>query len=221
MEICKICKKEFKTKQGLNSHMGYHSNPNRKSNFSDYNRKIKNGELSKINSNQFIKAKNEGKKIEVSEETRKKLSIASKKQKWSEERRKKHSESMTKAVEENPLSYSANNVCGRTKLIKYKETKLNGKWELEVAKWLDINNIKWTNIINGFNYEWNGKIHKYFPDFYLTDFNIYIEVKGYQRDRDIQKWKSLSNLIVLKKQEIKLIKDNKLSVDILKNNGFG
>jgi len=64
---------------------------------------------------------------------------------------------MKKAVLKNPESYSANNVSGRTKNIKYKNTTLKGSWELLVAKWLDNNNIKWTNIIKGIPYIWNEK----------------------------------------------------------------
>ncbi len=78
-----------------------------------------------------------------------------------------------------------------------------------VAKWLDENNIKWTNKIDGISYNWNGNKHLYFPDFYLIELDKYIEVKGYERERDKCKWKSLNNLIVLKKNEINLIKQNK------------
>ena len=74
---------------------------------------------------------------------------------------------------------------------------------------LDENKIKWTNNIdNGFKYEWNGGIHIYFPDFYLIDYDVYIEVKGYERERDRCKWKSLNNLIIIKKKEIKEILNN-------------
>ena len=115
---------------------------------------------------------------------------------------------MKKVVQKNPESYSANNVSGRTKTLKYKNTKVKGNWELLVAIWLDNNNIKWTNIIDGIPYEWKGKTHTYFPDFYLINLDKYIEVKGYERERDRHKWMTLNNLIVIKKKEIKLIKKN-------------
>jgi len=207
MYKCDKCNKEFKTQQGLNSHKGWHNIPNRKSNFMEYNKNVKNGILKKYNTNQFIKAKNEGKIILVSSETKKKLSDKAKEQKWDEERRIKHSISMKNAVKNNPESYSANNVSGRTKTIKYKNTLLKGSWELLVAKWLDENNIKWTNKIDGIHYEWCGSTHLYFPDFYLIELNKYIEVKGYERERDRCKWGVLENLIVIKKKEIKMIKE--------------
>lgn len=209
MYKCDKCDKEFKTQQGLNSHNGWHDNSNRKSNFIQYNKKVKRGTLIKENTNQFIKAKRDGRVIVVSDETRKKISVNSKKQKWDDERRRKHSESMKKAVKNNPNSYSANNVSGRTKLIEYRNTRVKGNWELLVAKWLDNNNIKWTNKIDGISYDWNNETHTYFPDFYLIDLDKYVEVKGYERERDRCKWKVLDNLIVIKKKEIKLIKENK------------
>jgi hypothetical protein len=45
-----------------------------KSNFIDYNKKLKNGELVKDNLNQFIKAKRLGLEKKVSEDTKKKIS---------------------------------------------------------------------------------------------------------------------------------------------------
>ena len=57
-------------------------------------------------------------------------------------------------------------------------------------------------LIHIFEYEWENKIHLYFPDFYLPDYDIYIEVKGYERERDRCKWKVVPNLLVLKKKEI-------------------
>ena len=38
------------------------------------------------------------------------------------------------------------------------------------------------------------------------DYDRYIEVKGYERDRDKSKWKVVKDLIVLKKNEITKIK---------------
>ena len=51
-------------------------------------------------------------------------------------------------------------------------------------------------------------MHIYFPDFYLPDFDYYIEVKGYQRDRDLYKWKVVDKLIIIKANEIKEIRNN-------------
>jgi hypothetical protein len=122
---------------------------------------------------------------------------------------------MMDAVIKYPESYSASNINGRTKKILYNGFIMDGSWELEVAKWLDNNKIKWTKKIKGFEYEWNGK-RIYYPDFYLLVYNVYLEVKGYERERDKAKWKAVDNLIVLKKREINMIKNNITPSEILK-----
>ena len=122
---------------------------------------------------------------------------------------------MKKTVEKYPDSYTKNNVVGRVKNIIYNGIKLKGNWEVIVAKWLDKNEIKWEHETKSFDYEWNG-IRKYYPDFYLPDFDLFIEVKGYQTERDLHKWESVKNLVVFKLDEIKKIKNNNLKiVDIL------
>jgi len=131
---------------------------------------------------------------------------------WTKEKRLLHSIKMKEVVANNPDSYSKNNVSGRVKTYEYKGTKLKGRWELEVAKWLDKHGIKWTNEMKPFEYEWNNKMHLYFPDFYLIDYDKYIEVKGFERERDRCKWKVVNNLVVIKKKEIQLIKDNKFKI---------
>lgn len=211
--ICKYCNSIRKNNNSLINHERLCKlNPNRqilKSNFIEYNNKVNNNLVEKEYSNQYTKAKKLGlPKPVISEETRKKLSEAGKKQEWTEERRLKHSYAMKTAVKKYPASYSSHNVCGRTKLIDYNGFKLNGKWEVEVAKFLDKNNIRWTNNIDeGFEYEFEGNSHTYFPDFHLIDYDLYIEVKGYQRDRDLRKWKDIpKKLLILKKKEIDEIK---------------
>jgi len=52
----------------------------------------------------------------------------------------------------------------------------------------------------------------------LPLYNKYIEVKGYERERDICKWNDFPNeLVVFKLREIDLIKSNKLTKDILRD----
>lgn len=210
---CEKCEKSFNTKQGLCSHIGWHNKPNRDSNFINYNKKRINCEVK--SSNQFIKAKEKGEIKIVSEETRKKISDKGKGRITSQETKDKISKSMKLAVSKYPDSYSNKNVCGRVKSYEYNGNTLLGSWELIVAKWLDFYSIKWTNKLKGIPYEWNNSIHFYFPDFYLFDYGLYIEVKGFQRNRDVDKWNSVDNLIVFKLNEINLIKNNKLDISIL------
>lgn len=214
---CIHCNKICKNKNSLINHERLCKlNPNRqilKSNFIEYNKKVKSGERKPVN--QFIRAKELGIPTPiVSEDTRRKISESSRGRKYSEEYKKNHSDKMKSVVLSHPQSYSANNVSGRTPIIEYNGFYLKGSWELLVANYLDDLNIKWTNIFDGIPYKWNNSIHLYFPDFYLIDYNIFIEVKGYERDRDRCKWSSLQNLIVLKKTEIELIKSKKFKLNL-------
>lgn len=224
MYNCKFCKKECKNNNSLKQHeIRCKLNPQKIkviSNYIKYNEKIKSGEIINEYTNQYTKAKKLGlPKPELSEETRKKLSIASKNRRWTEEQKRKHSETMTRVAIENPKSYSAENVCGRTKLVEVLDglnnvTKVNGNWEYLVAEYLNNNNIKWTNKIEElFKYYYNGQYRRYYPDFYLIDYDTYIEVKGYERPRDLLKWESVNKkLIILKLNEIKDIKNNKFDL---------
>lgn len=219
IQKCQYCNKECKNTNSLKQHeIRCKSNPNAikiTSNFIKYNEKVKNREITKKFSNQHSKAKELGYRIEVSKETREKIGNKSRGVKWSEERKKEHSLIMSKIASENPDSYSSNNVSGRVKMYSVINTQgeivnVKGSWELLVAEYLNINNIKWTNIINEeIYYEWNNQTRRYYPDFYLIEYDIYIEVKGYERDRDLAKWQTLKNrLLILKKDEINLIRNN-------------
>jgi hypothetical protein len=149
----------------------------------------------------------DGEELEV---LRNKISITSTGRKHTQSAIEKIKTSMRAVVLRNPDSYTASNVSGRTPIIVYNGIKLKGTWEVETAKWLDAQNISWTNVITGIEYEWNNSTHLYYPDFYLPKFNCYIEVKGYERDRDKAKWTSINNLVVLKQKEINKIKDRTL-----------
>lgn len=209
--ICKFC-----GKTGTNKSISQHEIRCKK-NLNRINMSKKgesNPNFGKSGKNQHTKAKNEGRIVEVSDETKKKIGNAAKKQKWTVERRNKLSVSMKKAVEKFPSSYSASNINGRTKKLEYNGFILDGSWELEVAKWLDKNSIEWIKNNKGFEYQWNGK-RVYYPDYYLPKLNLYIEVKGFERERDRIKWRVVENLIVLKKLEIQKIKDSVFSIEEL------
>lgn len=120
----------------------------------------------------------------------------------------KRSKIMKDVVRRCPNSYSSSNVNGRIKKVLYNDILLDSSWEYLVAKTLDNFKIKWIRPNNGFNYYWNNSVHLYYPDFYLPNYNLYIEVKGYERERDKEKYKVIDNLIVLKLKEINMIKSN-------------
>lgn len=142
------------------------------------------------------------------------MSIASKRP-MSNEQKEKLKVSMRRVAKEKPESYSAVNINGRTKKIKYCDVLLDGSWEVEFAKWCDSNSIEWIKNLQGFNYVWNNQNHTYYPDFFLPALNIFVEVKGYIRDKDLEKWKVVHNLKIIKYQEILKIKKRIFNIEDL------
>ena len=210
MYNCKYCNKECKNKNSLAQHeIRCRLNPNKiaiQPNFSKYNEKLRLGLVTKTNTNQYVKAKNLGlPKPEISEETKEKFAKIWRGRKHTEESKQKISASMKRVVRERPESYSASNVNGRVKKVEYNGIIFDSSWEVIVAKFLDDNNIIWERPKNGFEYIWENGTHLYYPDFYIPSMDLYIEVKGYKRSRDEYKWKSVSNLIVIKRKEINAI----------------
>ena len=58
--------------------------------------------------------------------------------------------------------------------------------------------------MESFEYNFENKVRHYTPDFYLTDSDTYIEIKGFKTEKDDAKWKQFSKkLIVLTKAELK------------------
>ncbi len=158
--------------------------------------------------NQWTKSKETGVPYTMKEETKEKMRISAKEtnsRRWDEEERKRHSQSMKRAVQENPQSYTSSNR-GRTKQIEFDGVKFQGRWELVFYTYCKENSIEIERSNEWFEYEWNGT-RKYFPDFYLPEKDIYVEVKGYETDRDRAKWASFpKSLKVVSKKEIDEIK---------------
>ena len=79
------------------------------------------------------------------------------------------------------LSASAkrNNLGGwhTSKSILYNGVQLDSSYEIEFAKDLDKNNIKWIRP-EPFKYMLNGEEHKYYPDFFLPEKDIYVDTKN-------------------------------------------
>ena len=84
--------------------------------------------------------------------------------------------------------------------------------ELLFVKYLDQLNIRWERCKTPFEYIWNNSTHSYYPDFYLSDYDVFIEVKGYETARDLEKYKVVPNLYVIRKNEIKLIQSNLFNI---------
>lgn len=65
-----------------------------------------------------------------------------------------------------------------SKTFEYKGIKLDSKYELEVAKELDKNQVKWERPAYFLWEDTGGVKHRYYPDFYLPEYNIYLDPKN-------------------------------------------
>lgn len=64
-----------------------------------------------------------------------------------------------------------------SKRVDYNGTILDSSYEFKLAKSLDDNNVKW---IRPKSLKWNddGQIRRYIPDFYLPDYDVYLDPKN-------------------------------------------
>ena len=90
------------------------------------------------------------------------------------------------------------------------EVMMDSTWEVAMAQRLDELSVKWIrNSDLKLEYVTRGRRkRKYIPDFYLPDYDLYIEVKGYWTDaarhkmKDVQKRNPVKILIVESLSEI-------------------
>lgn len=92
-----------------------------------------------------------------------------------------------------------------------KEVLLESSWEVEIANFLIQNNIKW---IRPKFIKWIdslGKTRRYFPDFYLPDYDLYLDPKNpYCMKRDKEKIEIISSKVSLIVGDINTIKEQTL-----------
>lgn len=228
--ICPNCENEY-SKYGIKTHYwrihteeGLNFNPNE--GFKDGTRKIWNKGLNKTNDErikkQGLKTSKTLKEKYLNGEGAGFCSVNFQEYMKTEEYKEKQSEIMLAAVRRNPNSYDKCNVSGRVKNFKKVfdnvEMTFKGSWELIVADFLHDLKIEFTNILDPIEYIWSedNKTHLYFPDFYLLKFDKYIEVKGFVRQRDKDKWLHIDRekLIVLYAEDIKSIKDKTYEIKL-------
>ena len=93
-------------------------------------------------------------------------------------RGKKHSEETKEVLRSKALASKHRRLKKGT--VKYKDILLDSSWELSLAKRLDQLNIRW---IRPEPLQWkdaNEITHNYFPDFYLIDYDLYLDPKNEQ-----------------------------------------
>ena len=63
---------------------------------------------------------------------------------------------------------------GRSKGSYYKNNWFDSPFEIEVAKFLDENDIKWVRNTKRFYFDWGGKKTYYIPDFYIKEIDLFL-----------------------------------------------
>lgn len=166
------------------------------------------GMKGKKGSNAAIRAKQEGREFIVSDQTREKISRAFSRKTLSDEHKEKIALSK-KAL----YATGWEPVCGRCKKYEYTSPiagniKVDGRWELFTAHYLDSLGVQWSRNRKRFSYiKPDGSTSTYQPDFYVHDWNSYLEVKGYETDLDHSKWSQFPHkLLVWKRETINSIK---------------
>lgn len=134
---------------------------------------------------------------------------------YSEETKKRMSASSTRQMFQRYAS-GWEGKAGRCKKIDYEsqiagKIKVDGTWELATAKYLDSIHVTWQRNKNRFKYfnEIQNREATYCPDFYVQEWNTYIEVKGYTTELDLCKWKQFQEKLEIwnekKLKELKII----------------
>ena len=125
--------------------------------------------------------------------------------------RKHKEESLVKMANSAKERYAGGWECvaGRCKKFSYSspiagDIKVDGNWELVACRYFDALGLKWRRNKERFSYiRPDGKDSTYQPDFFVEDWNSYVEVKGYETDLDRSKWNQFPNpLRVLRRKEI-------------------
>jgi len=93
---------------------------------------------------------------------------------------------------------------GRGKSGWYKGYWCDSSYELAFVIYNIDHNIKFERNNNFFLYQWEGKTHKYYPDFNVSG-TLY-EIKGYETKKDEGKYSSVNEpLVILTKNKLKKI----------------
>lgn len=217
---CKYCNKLCKNANAITQHeLRCKQNPNGRKYFvkRDYKKcwtEEKRKELSE-------KMKKCYKPQVYSEEEKRKMSINSKeynRKYWTKENRRKHALRMLEVNNKNLEAGKNLRKFVKCKTYVFQDsfgTKvfLDGTWELTFAKWLNKMNIRWKRKDISFTYNFKDHEHLYYPDFLLCDLNMYVEVKGFEWEKDKYKWESV---VSVHKEKLYIIRRKQIE-EILKN----
>ena len=105
---------------------------------------------------------------------------------------------------------SINNKGGRAKWYVVAGQHVQGTWERDIAIKFEQLGIRWIKLKTNkdtLKYEMNGKVRSYTPDFYLPDYDMLVEVKGFWWGDDKEKMRIVietypdKNIVIVEKDE--------------------
>ncbi len=202
---CQHCQSEKPNDNSLRNHERLCSkNPARQeSSWTRYNKS-----QTKVRKNQYVAAILDGRpKPIVSQETKDRLSQVTLVRNANESEE-------TKAKRINTVMLKIQNgdwhTHGKSKKVFDYGVWFDSYWEHAYARFLTESGIKWIRNRKAFDYVWQGKIHKYFPDFYLEETNEFIEIKGREYERDRAKWEYFPKEQTLRILRFKDLRDAKI-----------
>ena len=117
------------------------------------------------------------------------------------------------------IEQSLKNRGGKCKWFDYKGQKLQGTWELNIAKKLDEMNVDWYKPKvhrDVWTYELDGQQKSYTPDLLLKEYDIYLEIKGYWWGNDKRKMEAVKlqhpekKIVIIEKNEYNKIMQGEL-----------
>lgn len=79
-------------------------------------------------------------------------------------------------------------------IITYKGLKLDSSYELQLAQDLDANGIAWIRPSRFTYLDIKGEKHTYLPDFYLPDYDLYLDPKNDFLIENINPWSGYKDL---------------------------
>lgn len=175
--VCKYCDERFDLSDKPSGWMANHSrwcdeNPKRQ----EYVDKLsKNGNACAMNAarkkngihNQFEKARLEGKEIPEHPNKGKEVPAL---------QGRKHTEETKQLIREKALASPHRRL--KKGVVEYKGILLDSSWELELAKRLDELGVKWVRPDPIPWIDKEGVRHNYFPDFYLEDYDLFLDPKN-------------------------------------------
>lgn len=165
MSNCRFCSKEFEKNKIAGHARWCDLNPKKEENLKKLE-KARNSIPSENRNNGFSKAKKEGRKIDSPLKGKPNTAWIG----------KNHSEKTKNILREKALSSDHRRL--KKNCIEYNGILLDSTWELELAKRLDFLGIKW---IRPEPIKWKdveGRSHNYFPDFYLIEYDVYLDPKN-------------------------------------------